>query len=555
MSKSAILSVRIIADAAKAKAGFDDAEKQVGSFTSTIDKMAPTVDKAAGYATAAAAAYGAFAYDAMQSASELEQANGAVASVFKEQAGQIDELAKGASKSVGLAESQYKEMAAVMGSQLGNMGIAQGEVAGTTENLIGLGADLASMFGGTTSDAVGALSSLLRGERDPIERYAVSLKQADIDARLAADGLDKLEGEAKKQAETQATLALLFEQTADAQGNFARETDTAAGSAQIAAAEWENAKAALGEQFLPVAVQAAEWAGKLAEKIGENPEIFRDLGIAIGIATGALMGISGTIKVIQGAETAFKIFNATLNANPIMRVVSVVSLLAAGLVYAYQECETFRNIVDTAGAFIVDRLKLIGEWISAVALLFTDPGEAVKRMADIATRELERVQGWLKTAKEWVGNLADSADGPGRIMAQHLESAIGVIERFVGWLKTAWEWVGNLASKWGGGGGFRGGNFPPVNAAAADPDMTMEMARAEILKFSANIPDMTMQAYQPDITAARADSIARGGGSGPRAGGQTIINQVTITGTVIDKEGTAREIKKLLDDEARRQGL
>lgn len=550
--KSAVLSVRIIADAAKAASGFSDAEKQVEGFSGKMERAGQVVDKAAGYATAAAGAYAAFAYDAMQSASELEQANGAVTSVFKDQAGQIDELAKGAAQSVGLAESAYKNMASVMGSQLGNMGIAQSEVAGQTEQLISLGADLASMFGGTTSEAVDALSSLLRGERDPIERYAVSMNQAAVNAKMAEMGLSGLEGEAAKQAETQATLALLFEQTADAQGNFARETDTAAGSTQIAAAEWENAKAALGEQFLPIAVQAAEWVSKLATAAGENPEVFRAIGITVGIAAGALMGISGTIKVIEMASAAFKIFNMVIAANPVGLAVTAVAALAAGLIYAYQNSETFRNGVDTMGRFVKQQLEWVGETVLAVGKFFTNPIEAVQDFARIAGERLDMVQNILGTVRDWLTRVGNSGTGMGNKIASAIAGVIGWLEKMIGWVRSAWEWVEGLFSSWNKtnneANSYRGGS---ITAADSGPDMTADLARAEILKFTAQVPDMTMAAWAPLATADRVSALSTGGS----ARGTTIINyEINVSGS-LDGDEAAEKIINLIKKHDDRQGF
>ena len=101
-----------------------------------------------------------------------------------------------------------------------------------------------------------ALSSLMRGERDPIERYGVALSQAAVDAKVAAMGLDTSTPAAKRAADAQATLALVAEQTAAAQGAFARESDTAAAPRSGPAAEFENAKASLGEVLLPIVAQA-----------------------------------------------------------------------------------------------------------------------------------------------------------------------------------------------------------------------------------------------------------------------------------------------------------
>lgn len=435
--KSAVLSVRIIADAAKAAAGFKDAEKQVEGFESKVtSKLGMTreqIDKVAVASGAAAAAYGAFAVDAMKSASELEQATGAVEAVFKDQADGVMEMAKTAATAVGLSASEYANSSAIMASQLGNMGIAQDEVAGQTDELIRLSADLSSMYGGTTADAISAVSSLLRGERDPIEKYAVSIKQADINARLAAEGLDGLEGEAAKQAETQATLALLFEQTADAQGNFARESDTAAGATQIARAEWENAKATLGEQFLPIAVQAAEWLSKIAGVVGEHPQAFMAAGAAIGSFAAAAMGISTAIRAVEGFSTAFKVLNTVISANPIGIAVTAAAALAAALVTAYHESETFRNFIDGLAEGAKEKFKQMGDFLEKYVI------EPIQFAMDK----------WDQFSS-WVGDKWDS---------------------FTGWM------------------GF----------GAADPELTGRLT-ADILRFYPEPPDVTAAYAPPSIS-------------------------------------------------------
>ena len=295
MSKTAILSVRIISDSKEAAKGFSQA-------AGGVDKLEGKVKGAATAMSVASAGVIAFGKEALDAASALQQSTGAVESVFKSQADSIKSLAADAAQSVGLSANQYQEFASVMGSQLKNLGVEQSNLVPTTDKLITMGADLASMYGGTTADAVEALGAVFRGETDPIEKYGISIKQSDVNARLAADGLDGLEGEARKQAETQARLAILTEQSADAQGNFAREVDTAAGSAQIAAAEWENAKASLGEALLPIATRAAEVMADLAQKMGENPAVVARVAAAILGLTGALWAGWAAIKVWKAAS-------------------------------------------------------------------------------------------------------------------------------------------------------------------------------------------------------------------------------------------------------------
>jgi len=199
----------------------------------------------------AAVGVGGFFKDAVQGAANLEQSIGAVESVFKGSSGQMLEWADNASTAVGLTKNEYNEFATVLGAQLKNGGTALDELAPKTNNLIGVGADLASMFGGTTAEAVESLSSALRGERDPIEKYGVSLTQAAVDAKAAELGFAKVGGTLSQEANQAATLALIMDQTADAHGNFGREADTLSHKQQVLNAMWEDGKTRIGGALVP----------------------------------------------------------------------------------------------------------------------------------------------------------------------------------------------------------------------------------------------------------------------------------------------------------------
>jgi anti-sigma28 factor (negative regulator of flagellin synthesis) len=147
--------------------------------------------------------------------------------------------------------------------------MAHDEMKDKTTALIAKGADMAAIFGGTAADAVDALSSALKGEMDPIERYGVSLNQAAIQTQMAADGTDKLTGAAQKQAQTNAILELITKQTADTQGQWAAQSGTAAEAQQILGAKVENLKAKIGEGLLPMFASAAVDLGQGAARVRE----------------------------------------------------------------------------------------------------------------------------------------------------------------------------------------------------------------------------------------------------------------------------------------------
>ncbi|UGS26589.1 hypothetical protein K8F61_18565 [Microbacterium resistens] len=272
-----------------------DLQNKLGGAEGAFGKFAKA---AAAGAAVAVAAVGAVGVKAVRSASELEQSMGGMGAVFKDNGAQMEKWANGAASSVGLAKSEYASLATVLGSQLKNMGVSTDELGGQTNKLIGLGADLAAQFGGPTSDAVGAISSLLRGERDPIERYGVSINEVAVKAKMAEMGLSGLTGEAEKGAKLQATLALLYAQTADAQGAFARESTTLAGSQQRLAAGTENLYATLGMSLLPAVTAVTAALGEFVSRIYNSD--------AFDAFTGNLTEASNTF-----ADFVFGILNGT----------------------------------------------------------------------------------------------------------------------------------------------------------------------------------------------------------------------------------------------------
>lgn len=377
-SKTAILSVRIISDAKKAVAGFKEA-------TGGLDKLESGLKKVQPAATVAAGAVIALGKQAVDSASALEQSTGAVESVFKAQATAIKDLAADAAGAVGLSANQYQEFASVIGSQLKNLGTAQEDLVPTTDKLITMGADLASMFGGTTAEAVESLSAAFRGEYDPVEKYGISIKKSDINARLAAKGLAGLEGEALRQAEAQELLAMLTEQSADAMGNFQRETDTAAGSAQIAAANWENAKAALGQSLLPVVTQVAEKLAGLAQVVGQHPQLFGAAALAIVGVAGAINGALLAIKAFHTAQTIITSVKTAWAALNTSMAVTRATMVAGNAAAAAQSAAAWvASAARAAAAWVASAARMAVAWTVSTARMVAQL--AIQRGAMLAAR-------------------------------------------------------------------------------------------------------------------------------------------------------------------------
>lgn len=239
--------------------GSKQAQKDIKKLGADFDKFAKQSFRAFGLATAAFAGFATkIGIDSIKAASDIQQQFGALDAVFGKNAKNLQDFSKSMVE-YGLSTADAARFAALLGTQLKGLGLSEEDAIDRTKTLQVLAADLAATYGGTTADAVQALSSTFKGEYNPIERYGVAIKKSDINARVAAKGLGKLEGDLLKAAEAQTAFEMIISKTTAAQGQAAREYDTVAAQLQRLDASYMNIKASLGLALLPVVQEFAKY--------------------------------------------------------------------------------------------------------------------------------------------------------------------------------------------------------------------------------------------------------------------------------------------------------
>jgi phage-related protein len=214
-------------------------------------------------------AAGAFFKDLIDEASNAQQSIGATEAIFGKYSDTVIKKSEEAAQAVGLSGNQYRESSNLLGALLKNQGVSADELASKTDQLVGLGADLAAMYGGDAATAVDALTAAYKGEYNSLEKYGVSLtgnmvnQEAMTVANVkSAKEWNALTQEQQAAAKQQAVTNLLMKQSKDAQGQAARESDTYAGQMQRLGAQFANLKESLGSALLPVVTKFAEFLNK-----------------------------------------------------------------------------------------------------------------------------------------------------------------------------------------------------------------------------------------------------------------------------------------------------
>ena len=215
---------------------------------------------AAGVATAAIDKVTAFATGSVDAFSEFEDASAAAGVVFGSAMSKITERASAAASTLGMSQSQIINAANTFGT-LGKSANLQGDaLADFSNKMTDISGNLASFKGGSAEDAIQAVGAALRGEAEPIRRYGVLLDDTTLRQQALAMGLIKTTKEAlTPQQRVLAAQAAILKQTTDAQGDFARTSDSTANTQKRLEAETTNAQIALGQKLAP-AFTALAWA-------------------------------------------------------------------------------------------------------------------------------------------------------------------------------------------------------------------------------------------------------------------------------------------------------
>jgi hypothetical protein len=189
---------------------------------------------------------------AVNAASDLEESMSKNNVIFGDAAGTVSRFADEAARALGQSKTQALQAASTFGMMGKAAGLAGDELAEFSTEFVTLASDLASFNNTTPEDAIQALGAALRGEAEPMRRYGVLLNDATLKQAALELGIYKGNGALTTQQKILAAQKIIYDQTSDAQGDFARTSDGLANQQRILAAQVENLQAKFGELLLPV---------------------------------------------------------------------------------------------------------------------------------------------------------------------------------------------------------------------------------------------------------------------------------------------------------------
>ena len=382
-AKKASISINLLADATKAKAGFAEAEKAADKFDVQLGNIAKTAVNA--FATREIAN---FAKSAIGQASDLAESANAVDVAFEDAAGRILTLGENAAEAVGLSATDFNQFAVQFSGFARQLTTSEKDIVDVTEEISTRVADFASVMNLEVPDAASKFQSALSGSAEVLRPYGIDVSDAAVKQKLLTDNLWDGEGALTESEKVMGRYLTIMEQTEQMAGDFANTSDGLANSQRILKADFDNLKATVGEAMIPALENLMGAVKPVLEAFTTLPDGVQQVGILGLAAVGGTRAISNTIQGLGGSA---KFAN---------RMAFGLTGTMVGLTIALDHFATKQKEIDEAAQSMRDVLDENNN-------VFTDSAEKMLEF-NIAGSDLDRD---LETLGLTLGDLTSAAQG------------------------------------------------------------------------------------------------------------------------------------------------
>ncbi len=321
---------------------------------------------------------------AITSASDLGEAISANEQIFGDAADQVLRFAEGAAETLGQSTQTVLDGARTFGTFGKAAGLSGDDLADFSTEFSTLASDLGSFYNTDPAEVIEALGAGLRGEAEPLRRFGILMNDASLKQAALEMGIYEGTGALTDQQKILAAQQLIFQQTGDAQGDFARTSDGLANQSRILKARLSNVVAELGQKFLPIASKVAGFVlDKVVPVIEKLVAIFDEEGLA-GVLRFVRDRIGEVLPVVQEkllqAGEALVDWIAPRIGPALEQLGEWIAKLGAWFVedalpVIVENAETLgRELVAWIGPKIRPALEELGEWIAKLAQWFVDDG-------------------------------------------------------------------------------------------------------------------------------------------------------------------------------------
>ncbi|WP_292085315.1 MULTISPECIES: hypothetical protein [unclassified Brevundimonas] len=267
---------------------------------------------------AATVALGAITAMSYQAARRAEAVSGAFEQTFRDMPKEAALAASGIATEFGRLETDIKDNFTQLRSVLTALGVDAQQSLSIVDQLQRRSLDIAAFRDVSDADAFRAVISGITGETEPLKRFGIVVNETAVKAELLALGFKGNATNASEAAKSIARANIIMRQSAEAQGQVAREADGLAEKEKRATVAFQEQAEMFGDQFLPIAGEVLTWATDALKAFNDLPSGVQIAGLSLlGLVAAAgpiamvITGLSNLVKAAVAARVAIAGIGAT----------------------------------------------------------------------------------------------------------------------------------------------------------------------------------------------------------------------------------------------------
>ena len=434
----------------------------------------------------AAIGIGQMVSSAIEYASDLQEVQNVVDVTFGQNSA-INEWSKNTLEAFGLNELSAKRFSGTLGAMLKSSGLAGDSVQDMSMSITELAGDMASFYNLDAEEAFNKIRSGISGETEPLKQLGINMSVANLEAFALSQGIQTAYSEMSQAEQVTLRYNYLMQATADAQGDFARTSDSYANQVKLLKENWLAFTGSLATKALPILAGGIKILNNGIEAISNNWDIIAPILTGLIAMVGAYataLGIYNAAKAITlGLEAAHAFAAQVSAAAQMMQTGATFAATAAqyGFNAALLACPItwilliIIAVIAAIYAIVAAVNKAQGTTVSATGVIFGAIATVVAAIWNIILGVVDLILGAISTLyNKWImfanffgnlfrdpigsiihlfGDMADSVLGIIETIARALDKVFGssMADTVGGWRSSLDEKIEAAANKYGNG--------------------------------------------------------------------------------------------------------
>ena len=218
-----------------------------------------------------------FSKEAINLASDVQEVQNVVDVSFGHLKSQMEEFAATSIQTYGISKLVAKQTGSTYMAMAKGMQIADKNAAEMATTLTGLSADMASFYNKEQSVTATALNSVFTGETETLKQFGIVMTEANLQQFAYTQGINKKISAMSQAEKVQLRYNYVMQQTALAQGDFARTQNSWANQTRILSEMWKEFAGTVGTILMNTLLPAVQnlnkamtWLNTVAQDVLET---------------------------------------------------------------------------------------------------------------------------------------------------------------------------------------------------------------------------------------------------------------------------------------------